>query len=57
MDSECDIVKKYKKYPEFKRDMDEIQQFYNSNLNMALYENLDSEEALKIFNKIDADSP
>jgi hypothetical protein len=35
--SDCDIVKKYKKYPEFKRDMDEIQQFYNSCLNMALY--------------------
>lgn len=37
LDSDSDIVKKYKKYPEFKRDMDEIQQFYNSCLNMALY--------------------
>ena len=36
-DSESDIIKAYKKHPDFKRDMDEIQLFYNNCLNMALY--------------------
>jgi hypothetical protein len=41
LDSESDIVKKYRKYPEFKKDMDEIQSFYNGSLNLALYEDLE----------------
>ena len=53
VDGEADIVKKYKKYPEFKRDMDEIQLFYNSSLNLSIYENLEKEESLKIFEVIE----
>jgi|JI6StandDraft_1071083.scaffolds.fasta_scaffold02735_11 hypothetical protein len=43
LDGESDIVKKYRKYPEFKRDLDEIQMFYNGCLNLALYEDLERE--------------
>ena len=30
MDQGVDIERKYKKYPEFKKEMDEIESFYNA---------------------------
>ena len=47
-----DINRKYKKYPDFKKEMDEIEDFYNAELNLALYENLDRLQERCIFDTI-----
>lgn len=38
---EVDIVKKYHKYPDFKKELDEIEKGYKDKLNMSLYSSLD----------------
>ena len=38
--NDVDIVKKYHKYPEFKKELDDIFATYQDLVNMALYANL-----------------
>ena len=37
---DVDIVVKYKKYPEFKKELDKIEKDYQLDLNMSIYSNL-----------------
>lgn len=37
---QVDIVVKYKKYPQFKKELDKIEKDYLYDLNMSLYSNL-----------------
>ena len=41
---QVDIVVKYHKYPEFKKELDDIEKTYNDILNMSLYANLNKSE-------------
>lgn len=47
--AETDIVKKSKKYAEFKKDLDEMELGYENDLNMALYAELAWEEGCGVF--------
>lgn len=47
--SSTDIVKKCKKYPEFMRELEEIEVEYSHDLNMAIYASLEDLEALGVF--------
>lgn len=42
--SSTDIVKKCKKYPEFMRELEEIEVEYSHDLNMAIYASLEDLE-------------
>lgn len=46
---DVDIVVKCKKYPQFRKELEEIQKQYNFDHNMALYTNLDKVEEAKYF--------
>jgi hypothetical protein len=53
--SETDIVKKCKKYPEWHKELEQIEVAYLHDLNMALYASLEEIETYKTFELLHKD--
>lgn len=52
---EVDIVVKCKKYPEFYRELSDMEKSYSSDLNMSIYANLEIVDKIKCFDILNRD--
>ena len=50
-----DIVVKCKKYPEFHKELKDMEKAYSTDLNMSIYANLESGEKIKAFDIMNRD--